>query len=321
MFIILLPFFFMYVFPLFFLSEPGSRTTPVFATILLAFGTVLWLLQSLKIGSFITRPRKLARKHRRVRESGRQVEARILAHEQVGETQGMPELQLLLSFLNLVGSQVRARLTIVDSRAHERRFEQGKHVDLRLNQNGFEPAFTGAAAICERKSRLWAWFWLVFNIAYATGLFLASYRLHSNGYGWRFLHPFSPWIMAPAIGVFMLGFFSRMIKSAEDVIHPGYSLGPVNSKADFGELLLYGVTARGEILNYSQTGTYIIEQPEIRFEISIHQDYGETERRSFRQVVQLTDMHRLTRGEVEVLYLPHKKGVFMLDYLRAAESQ
>ncbi len=257
------------------------------------------------------------KKLQKIQKKGKLVEAKILSCEKAGESEGMPKLELLLSFINLAGSPARVRLTVVDSKPQENKYEPGKYIDLRLNQNGFNPAFAVAGASYKADKRLWVWGWLIFNIAYAAGLFLISYKQHSGGNGWLFLHPASPWMFAPVTGIALLAlpaFISPASKKAEDIIRPGYALSSMYSIVDFGELLLYGHAAPGEIQNYAQTSVWQGPDPQIRFDISIKQEYGEPELLSSLFGVQVADLHNLRTGEVEVLYLPHKKNVIMLDY-------
>lgn len=308
----------MYVFPLFFLRVASTiSSTPTVATILLVVGTILWTLQSLLIASFITKPRKHVKRHKKVQKSGKLVQAKVLSYEKMGETEGMPKLELLLSFINLAGSPTKVKLMVVDSKPHENRYEPGNYIDLRLNQNGFNPPFALASASYIADKRLWVWGWLIFNIAYAVGLFLISYKQHSGRNGWLFLHPASPWMFAPVTGIALLAlpaFISPASKNADDIIRPGYALSSMYSILDFGELLLYGHAAPGEILNYAQTSVWQGPDPQIRFDISIKQEYGEPELLSSLFGVKVADLHKLRTGGVEVLYLPNKKNVIMLDY-------
>ncbi len=322
--LLLIPFYFMYVFPLFFLRVASTiSSTPTVATVLLVVGTILWMLQSLLIASFIMKPRKHVKKLRNIQNKGKLVEAKVLSCEKAGEDEGMPKLELLLSFINLAGSPTKVKLTVVDSKPHENRYEPGNYIDLRLNQNGFEPALALATGRYKAKKREWVWFWLIFNIAYAVGLFLISYKLHSGGNGWLFLHPASPWVFAPITGVVFLAiaaFISPASKDADEIIRPGYALSSMHSIVDFGELLLYGHAAPGEILNYAQTSVWQGPDPQIRFDISIKQKYGDPELRSSLFGVQVADLHKLRTGEVEVLYLPNKKNAIMLDYASDNET-
>lgn len=311
---IFLPLFFMYIFPLFFLGIPPIRTSPIFATVLLFLGFLLWMIQTYMISDFITRPVKLARNHEKVQVTGKSVQAEILDYQDEGMAQGYPSKKLLVSFPNLVGNKVKTYISVLDSKEHEKRFELGKKVNLKLNQSGFEPPFTIEGAEYEIESRPWAWGWIIFNLLYMIGFFLLSYYLQSDGYGWRFLNPFSPWIWAPIIGIIILRTIMKIFGS-QDIIDEHHELTSLKSDNSFGELLLYGKTSEGEILNFSQTGTYINEQPQIRFTLRFYDELGNIENKSFKKVVSLTELHKLKKGEVEVLYLPRNTDIFMVDFL------
>ena len=87
--LLLIPFYFMYVFPLFFLRVASTiSSTPTVATVLLAVGTILWMLQSLLIASFIMKPRKHVKKLRNIQNKGKLVEAKVLSCEKAGEDEG-----------------------------------------------------------------------------------------------------------------------------------------------------------------------------------------------------------------------------------------
>lgn len=306
--------FFMYIFPVIFLGVPVIRTSPIFATILLVLGIILWSIQTYKISKFISLPNKLAKKHLRVQENGKPVQAKILASEDSGFLEGDTEKKLLVSFPNLAGNQVKTYISLVDSKVHERRFEPGKDLDLRLNQNGFDPPLTHGGGQYQTIVRPWAWIWLVFNILYMIGFFLLSYYLQSDGYGWRFLNPFSPWLWAPLSGISTLGHFQGALVD-EDIVEASYQFKSFKSRKDFGELLLYGQTTQGEIMTYGQTGLYINEQPQIRFNLKFTNAQGVQVVKTFKTIVLLTDLGHLKLGKVEVLYLPRRDDIFMAQYL------
>lgn len=306
--------FFMYVFPIFFISVPSIRTTPIIATILLVVGIVFWSIQSYLISKFITNPKKMARNHQRVRDTGKLTQAEILDSQNIGSQDGYPLKNLLIIFTNLAGSQIKANIQLVDSKEYEKRFEAGKTVELKLNQTGSDPAFTFGEGEYITKSRPWAWVWLFFNIIYMIVLFLVTYYFQNDGYGWRFLNPFTSWLWAPLTGIYIL---KSILPSTveQDIISQYHEISSSNSKKDFGELLLHGKTTEGKILSYAQTGVYINEQPQLRFKISFMDDSGNTLTKEIKIVVSLTEMHQVKLGLVEVLYLPSNTDIFMIKFL------
>lgn len=311
---LLLILFFMYVFPIFFIAIPSVRTTPFFATVLLVVGIILWSIQSYLISKFITNPNKMAKKHQRVRDTGKITKAEILDSKNIGSEDGYPLKDLLIRFTNLVGSQVKACIQLVDSKEYEKRFEPGKTVELKLNQRGSDPAFTFEEGEYITKSRPWAWVWLFFNIIYMIVLFLVTYYFQNDGYGWRFLNPFTSWLWAPLSGIFMLKDFLKP-NVEKDIISEYHEISSSNSKKDFGELLLYGRTTEGEILSYGQTGLHVNEQPQLRFNMKFIDDMGNTVNKSFKKVIPLTELHEIKLGKVEVLYLPRNTNIFALSFV------
>lgn len=301
----------MYIFPIFFLTIPVIRTTPYVATALLVLGVILWLVQTYMISKFITIPRKQAKRHRRVQRSGKAVQAEVLASDHDGLIDDEPSKKILLSFTNLVGSQVKTYIHLVDTKEHEKRFDPGKEITIKLNQNGFEPPFTVGKGEYETSPRPWIWLWLIFNLFYMVGFFFISYYLQSDGFGWRFLNPFSPWLWAPVLGIFNIDFLLKIFGS-QDIITEFYPLQSFRSNKDFGELLLYGKTTQGEIVNFSQTGTYINEQPQVRFDVHFLDELGDLLNKRFKQTIPLTALHELKKGEAEVIYLPRDTDIFMV---------
>ena len=256
--------------------------------------------------------KKKVKKHIELQKSGKPVKAGIIASENKGNVDDHIEKKLLVSFINLAGNQVKTNIILVDSKDQEKRFEPGKEIDLMLNQKEFEPPLAFGSGQYETTRRLWAWVWMFFNVLYMIVYFLVSYHLHSDGYGWRFLNPTSSWIWTLIGGIAILTFIQGAL-SSQDITEKYQQLKSFKSHKIFGELLLYGKTTRGQIINYSQTGTYINEQPEIRFKVQFPNERGDMLSKTFENVVPLTELHQLKKGEVEVLYLPRNTDIYMID--------
>jgi len=310
-----LPLFFMYIFPVFFLWNMEIYTKPIVATIFLGLGIILWTVQHLLIIGLIRHPYRLKKKHKKVQETGKPVQATILSSEIVSRDGNWPVYNLVLIFKNLVGSPVKAILKTSDTKPHERRFETGKHLDLRLNQNDLEPPFTVTTGKYEVSKRILLWVWLFFDIAYSIALFLVSYHFQSNGMGWRFLGLHSPWVWAPIVGISSLVFMTKIygLKS-DETQESAYTFHSASKSTDLAQLLLHGRTSYGEILGYNQTGTYINDQPMIRFNIQYENENGDLVHGYHNQIVMLTELHTLRKAKIEVLYLPGNPNLFMYDY-------
>lgn len=310
-----LPLFFMYVFPVFFLWNVEVYTKPVVATVFLGLGFILWTVQHLLIIGLIRHPYKLKKKHQKVQKTGKPVQATILSSEIVGQDGNLPVYNLVLTFKNLAGSPVKAILKTSDTKPHEKRFETGKHLDLKLNQNGLEPPFTVTIGKYEVSKRVLLWLWLFFDIAYSIALFIVLYHFQNNGLGWRFLGLHSPWVWAPIVGISSLVFMTKIygLKS-DETQEAAYTFHSTSKSTDLAQLLLHGRASYGEIQSYNQTGTYINEQPMIRFTIQYENENGDLVHGYHNQIVMLTELHTLRKSKIDVLYLPGKPNVFMYEY-------
>lgn len=313
--LLLLPPFFMYVFPLFFMWEGPPRTQPYVATFFLVLGAILWLVQTLMISSIARGPKRLKKSHQKVQDHGKDVRAKIQSYRNLGDQGGYPEMELSVTFENLAGNEIDTLVTVIDSKPHEKRYEPGKDIGLKLNQKGFQPAFTIAGAQYETHGRPWAWLWMVFNLAYAIGLFVFTYQRFSQGYGWRFMSPFIPWFWAPIQGIIMIAFFMKLMDPFQDLtIQTDYDFKSRKTKGNIGELILYGRKTKGEIVDFSRTGTYINEQPEIRFDVLYKNEYGDLVETSFKQVIDMIEIHKLKKDSIDLIYLPGKKDMIMAKY-------
>lgn len=311
-----LPFFFMYVFPVFFLWKDTFYTKPVVATVFLVLGIILWLVKHSLIIGLIRHPYKLREKHQRVQETGKLVQANILSSDLVDQDGDYPVYNIVLAFENLVGSPVRTILRTSDTKPHERRFEKGKLIDLKLNQTDFDPPYTVATAQYTAAKRIPLWLWLFFDIAYSIGLFIVSYIMQSNGMGWRFLGLQSPWFWAPIVGISLITFLSRILDlKGDDTRLSAYEFHSTGNSKDLARVLLHGRSSYGEIQSFDQTGTYINEQPEMRFNIVYLNEYGDLVRAHHKQIISLTELHTLKKSDIEVLHLPGDKNLFMYNYL------
>ena len=307
----LLILFFMYIFPIFFLGIPVLRMTPIVATIFLILGIIFWTMNGLKIRSFIMEPKKTEEKLRELQERGQPVRAKVLESKNMGLVDGYPMKKITIEFTNLGGNPVKTSLEAIDSKPHEERFVPGKYIDLKLNRTAFEPALTISGSEYEINIKPIVRFWPILHFVYAFGFFLVAYYFQNDGYGWRFLNPFHPWIWSPIVTMVMLKTFSGFF-SADGISHDS-DLQSEKAMKGIGELLLYGKLVQGEIVNYRQTGLYINEQPQILFNV-LFEANGQLVNQNFKQVVNFIDLANLKKGEVEVLYLPSNPDIFTINF-------
>src|SRR5690606_39256030 len=118
------------------------------------------------------------------------------------------------------------------------------------------------------------------------------YTMFSNGNGWRFISLWHPWVMTPFLGLLLFnvtGIFGRFF----------------GGKQEHEEnLLLYGKKTTAIVQRADQTGTYINEQPQIKYILQYADDKGKQHVVTLKKIVLLTDLHRVNTGTQDILYLP-----------------
>ncbi|QJB40572.1 hypothetical protein HF324_23140 [Chitinophaga oryzae] len=61
-----------------------------------------------------------------------------------------------------------------------------------------------------------------------------------------------------------------------------------------------------EVVSASQTGTYINEQPQVKFELRYKDEYGKTYNTELKKIVSLIDLGMTRQETVSVFYLKDK---------------
>lgn len=296
--------FFVYVFPLFF-SYIGMWGWEAWgATVSLIVGLIGWIwFAKAQYKQYITAPDTLFKEVQQLQRNGKPVDAEITEVLSKQETkEGYVMTEIMVSFPNLVGTPISSSIDLYDSKPHLNRYEVGKKLPLRLNtQHGGQlPWITGDGEIVKEKS-LKRWLYL-FTIIYAIVVFIINHIIFSDGKGWRWLSLFHPWVLIPFWGFFVMKFTSKTL----DGIESGFSGDNIN------ELLLHGVETVGKITKANQTGRFINEQPEMKFNINYTDKNGQTHYVKKKKIVLLSDMHRYRLGEVKLLYLPSNPQIIEL---------
>src|SRR5690606_28176281 len=119
--------------------------------------------------------------------------------------------------------------------------------------------------------------WLAL-LAVVLAYYLFSYRYESQGTGWRFLTFFHPLLICPltllGMGWLIKGGIGKFFMGTTDAIRLKYS----------------GYLAEARLLKAKQTGTYINEQPQVRFEVAYEDQQGVTHQVSLKKIVDLLEM-------------------------------
>lgn len=283
-------------------GETGYGTPPLEsateAFIYLGLGIVIWSIALIAYTRFYVQAVFLdKRKLEKATESGISIPAKIVDKKQVGVFRKMAMLSLRLSFKNLAGCWVEVPYQLNDSKTFENRFEVGKTIEMRASLDEQHAVFVPRTMQVVRNSGMTV-LYSVILLLLLLGAFVYpvfSYWLESNGSGWRFLKFYHPWILVPVINFGVALIIWLIMKTIR---------GAAGSSSQSLQMVLHGIKTTGQVTSYEQTGTYINEQPQVRFEVEYTDNRGAKHHSSYKKIVSLLDIHRLGTGPVDIMYLP-----------------
>lgn len=203
------------------------------------------------------------------------------------------ELELL--FKNLADTEITNKTSVTDAKPQERRFEVGKKINLILNRDAEKaPHFIVATTEVNINGiRVLGILlgWLAF-VAAVIGYYAYSYETESFGMGWRFMSFGHPLIVCPAVLLFfryLLKFIYRKLTGLEG-----------------GSLLIKfkGIKTWAKLIKVTQTGIYINDQPEVRFELEYTDNKQDVHRNSLKKVIGLLELDITKQEQIEIFYLP-----------------
>ncbi|WP_217606828.1 hypothetical protein [Chitinophaga sp. GbtcB8] len=232
-----------------------------------------------------------------LREKGIRREAKIMAVTKTSKPNaGYDAYDLNLSFKNLVGAEILQKASINDAKPYERRFEVGKKIELLLDKEvKHEPYFifaTSEATIKKAAIALISFGWLALT-ALVIAYYGYAYLSESEGMGWRFMSLGHPLIVCPAI----LLFFRIIITLIyHKLAKPG----------DAVSIKFKGIQTDARLLKASQTGTYINEQPQVKFDLEYTDHLKKTHHASLKKIVGLLELDTLKQEHISIYYLKEK---------------
>lgn len=303
---ILYALFFAIPFPMFIYYMTGYRngeagTNPWLALIFLATAIVLWLV--LLTGWFrkwVLFTFSMQRNIRRLLKDGIVKEARIVkSRELISASREFTTREIVCNLRNFSSTEITQTLVINDSQPALHRYEEGKTIRLRIDEKlkAVPYVIPDGVQVSINKGRivLLSFVWLLVVIAVA-GYFIYSYQLENNGTGWRFLKFYHPLVLVPLILIFTGFGFRKLLQM----------LG--NTPEKDLQFKYYGLRTDAEIISASQTGTYINEQPQIRFELRYRDNLGASQTATLKKIVPLIDLGSVKQSTVPIFYLKDKPG-------------
>lgn len=232
-----------------------------------------------------------------LKQHGERREARILTATKLSKSNAdYDTYELTLGFKNLVGTEIQQKSGVNDARPIERRFEVGKKVEILIDQEMKRiPYFIFAsteATIHFSVVILRTLGWLLL-LAAITGYYLYAYQSESQGMGWRFMSFGHPLIVCPLVLLsykILVGLFSKLSGQADDA----------------ALIKFKGVQTTAKLINASQTGTYINEQPMILFDLEYTDDRQQKHRGNLKKIVNLLDLNMTKQEHIDIFYLKEK---------------
>lgn len=231
-----------------------------------------------------------------LRKEGEPREARILSVKKLSPAVAkMDTYELVLSFKNLVGTEIQQKSGVNDSKPFERRYEVGKKVGLLIDKEMKRiPYFIFAGTevrINKGVVLLRSLGWLAL-VAVLAGYYVYAYQSESHGMGWRFMSFGHPLIVCPLI----LLFYRILVDLIVNKLGGDY-------KDNTPLIKFKGIKTNARLISSSQTGTYINEQPMIRFELEYTDEKQQKHNGNIKKIVNLLDLNSTKVEYVEIFYL------------------
>lgn len=202
-------------------------------------------------------------------------------------------IDIVLSFHNLKNILIEHRMMFHDTKPQEKRFDIGKKVKVLLNTDtSQEPYFilSGQKTKFNPISMILRILFTVFIIMYVIGLYYYFYTTESFDFGWRFLTLMHPIIFSGIM--FLLTILAYQLIAGKFF---------KNNKEE--RILFAGRNTDAEIMNVSETGLMINNQPQIMFQVSYKDFRGKEHIAVYKKVVNLLDLASIPKhGKIEVMY-------------------
>lgn len=286
--------------------------SPTWALALLGIAVLGWLVLAVLVGKQVYRHTfGIYRDTQKLLREGKTLEGVIKSSETLRVRPGEgEERDLEVAFKNFSGTEILYPLHLIDSKPHLKRYEVGSRIRLKVDPElKYRPfVLPEDAGITMKKGRAALMFGLwALAILIVVGYFIYAYQTENHGYGWRFLTLSHPLLfslgMAALFYVVYYFMVDRMI----------FSKLFSNTGQKFVRLLFYGHRATAFITNASQTGTYINENPQIRFHLTFTDHKGINHKTTHKKVIQMIDLNDVKRESRTILYMPDDPSVLIFE--------
>lgn len=232
--------------------------------------------------------------------------ARVVSVKSTAE--GFEEKELIVHFNNFRKQPVSYPIVLMDRRPEQRRYEKGKPIQLRIDDTlKISPYIIVDAESVELKMKtaiLYFGLWFLALVLFICCL-VWVYQTESQGYGWRFLQLYHPLIISLGILLLFIGIWRFVIAKLTTA-----QIGQKDGK--IAELIFYGERATAMVKNVSQTGVYINEQPQLKYEMYFTDSKGQRHDFSLKKVLGFLELDKARETSKQILYLPDTPSVVAL---------
>ena len=284
-----------------------EQVNPTESLVYLGISIVLWsgiFLVLLRIIYGYTFKRKW--NINRINQTGKRLDAIIVqTSKSASSVRDQAIKSVVLQLKNLQQEPIQHQMDIFDSKPMERRFEEGKHIQLRVDPTFKLKPYVILEGTQGKINGLFfaGWLLLLSGVIY---YYVFSYQLENANYGWRFLSLSHPLISSGGFLIFFAGIFYLIFKF---IILKKLNLGSSSLALKFS-----GLRAAAVIQEVKQTGTYINEQPEVRFVVEYTDATGVIQRATVKKVVSLLDLGNIqTQRNCVVFYNPKTPNQVMFE--------
>lgn len=208
--------------------------------------------------------------------------------------------EVIFEIDNFSNEKIRHKMLINDSRPKEKRYEVGKIIYLRIDPEFKKYPYIFPEGVKTKVSYLPFLIWLFFFVG-VIAYYYYAYIHENRGFGWRFLEFSHPLLVSPAVIIFFSGIIYIFFKIfATD-----------KSSPEMLKLKFWGLQTNAKIIEAHQTGTYINEQPQVKFTVEFTDNKGILHQVSKTEIVSLMNIGNISAmKQREIIYMPNDPETF-----------
>lgn len=214
---------------------------------------------------------------------------------------GILSQEIRIELNNFSGETIQHNMLIQDSRPDENRFNIGKTIHLKVDPDFKRNPYYILEGIKGKVNYVLFLIWAIFLTAVLC-YYSYAYTSENGGYGWRFLELFHPLLVIPACIIFFVGLIYFIFKTF---------LKGKNSQKQQLKLIFWGIKTTATINEVQQTGTYINQQPQVKYTLTFTDQQGKSRQLSTKEIVSIMDIGYISSVKNrEVIYLPEDPNIF-----------